>query len=209
MDKAKIFETTLKDYLAQISRIDMSLRADALGASASDGTLIIPLYGRPHRVSYSGVTDASGHKANFAVSVLLCCYILQCPRSEPVTGEWVTYREFKDAAPLTGYFTTNTNKIIETTFAGQIEMLKAAIGHAGGRLVEEPSFDLAAQFDMLPRIPVYIRFNDRDEEFPAQSSILFRESAETYLDMECLAIGGTFLAGLLINANAEKNGTSR
>ncbi len=209
MEKAKIFETTLKDYLAQISRIDISSRADALGGAASGGALIIPFYGRPHRVSNKGVTDAFGHKANFAVSVVLCCYILQCPRSEPVVGEWVTYREFRDAAPLTGYFATNTNKIIETTFAGQIDTLKAAIGHAGGRLAEGPTFDLAAHFDMLPRIPVYFRFNDRDDEFPAQSSILFRESAETYLDMESLAIGGTFLTGLLINAITGKNGIER
>ena len=38
----------------------------------------------------------------------------------------------------------------------------------------------------------------RDPEFPAQCVILFRQSAEQYLDMECLAIGGTFLSGILI-----------
>lgn len=105
------------------------------------------------------------------MSVVLCRYVLQCPKTPPAQGDWVTYREFKDAGPLTGYFTANTNKIIETTFAGDLAALTAACRRAGGRFVEAASFDVAVIFDLLPRVPVYFRFNDRDEEFPAQSSI--------------------------------------
>jgi hypothetical protein len=199
MKRAAVFETTLEDYLTQIGDIDLVSRAETLGATPREGALILPLYGIPHRVSKEGVFDAGGKKANFTVSVVLCRYVLQCPATVPTPGGWVTYREFRDAAPLTGYFTTNTNKVIETTYAGNLFALEDACHRIGGRLVEEPSFDLAAAFDLLPRIPVYFRFNDRDDEFPPQSSVLFRQSAEHYLDMECLAIGGTLLTGLLIN----------
>ncbi len=198
MKKAAIFEATLEDYLMQIGDIDLLSRAEILGATAREGALIFPLYGIPHRVSKEGVFDAGGQKASFTVSVVLCRYILQCPATVPAPGGWVTYREFRDAAPLTGYFTANTNKVIESTFAGKLARLEDACRRIGGCLIEEPSFELAVAFDLLPRIPVYFRFNDRDDEFPAQSSILFRQSAEHYLDMECLAIGGTLLAGLLI-----------
>jgi hypothetical protein len=199
MKRAAVFETTLEDYLTQIGNIDLVSRGVTLGATTREGALILPLYGIPHRVSKEGVFDAGGKKANFTVSVVLCRYVLQCPATVPAPGGWVPYREFRDAAPLTGYFTTNTNRVIETTYAGNLAMLEDACRRIGGRLVEEPSFDLAAAFDLLPRIPVYFRFNDRDDEFPAQSSVLFRQSAEHYLDMECLAIGGTLLTGLLIN----------
>ena len=209
MKKAKVFDTTLEDYLTQVGGTDLLSRADALGATADGGALIIPFYGTPLRVSEKGVFNASGERANFAVSVVLCRYVLQCPETTPASGEWVTYREFRDAAPLTGYFTTNTNKIIETTFAGNLSPLESACQSAGGRFVDVPSFDLAATFDFLPRIAVYFRFNDRDDEFSAQSSMLFRQSAEKYLDMECLAIGGTFLTGLLINAVPGSSGSNR
>ena len=199
MKRAAIFEATLEDNLAQIGDIDLLSRSEALGATAREGALTLPLYGIPHRVSEEGIFDAGGQKANFTVSVVLCRYILQCPATAPAPGGWVTYREFRDAAPLTGYFTANTNKIIETTFAGKLSALEEACRRIGGCLVEEPSFELAVSFDLLPRIPVYFRFNDRDDEFPAQSSILFRQSAEHYLDMECLAIGGTLLTELLIS----------
>jgi hypothetical protein len=198
MKKADVFEVTYRRYLEQIAGIDLIARADTLGAGVSDDALLIPFYGSPHRVSKAGVLNAAGQKATFAVRVLLCCYVLQCPEKEPDPGEWVTYREFKDAGPLTGYFTTNTNKIIETTFAGRIDMLKSACREMGGSAIDAPAFDVAFMFEMLPRVPVFFRFNDRDDLFPAQTSILFRQSAEKHIDMECLAIGGTYLTGLLI-----------
>jgi len=68
----------------------------------------------------------------------------------------------------------------------------------GAIAVEAPAFDVACMFQMLPRLPVFFRFNDRDDMFPAQTSILFRQSAEQHIDMECLAIGGTYLTGLFI-----------
>lgn len=197
--RSVVFEKTYREYLRRIASIDFMSRADMLGAEPSENTLTIPFYGEPYRISADGVVNAEGKKANFAICVLLCQYVLRCPEDRPATGDWVTYREFKDAGPLVGYFATNTNKTIETEFAGKIEALKST-GEAlnGVRYDDGSTYDLSMKFDCLPRIPVLLRFNDRDDEFPAQCSILFRQSAEKYLDMESLAIGGTFLSGMLI-----------
>ena len=55
---------------------------------------------------------------------------------------------------------------------------------------DQYSYDLAMQFDALPKVSVLLLFNDKDAEFPAQSSVLFEKRAEKYLDMECLAMVG-------------------
>ena len=202
MKKATVFEDTYRDYLAQIAGIDLFPKAERLGAEALENALIIPFYGKPHRISKEGVFNASGKRANFAISVVLCRYVLQCPPEIPLNGEWITYRELKDAGPLVGYFISNTTKIIETAFAGNTAALEAASQSLGGRFNQnESSYDLSITFDFLPRLPVYLRFNDKDDEFPAQCSLLFRQSAEKYLDMECLSIGGTYLTGALIGKN--------
>jgi len=52
----------------------------------------------------------------------------------------------------------------------------------------------------LPRVPVVLNFNDTDDLFPANCSVLYRASAELFLDMECLAMTGTLLAGRLIHS---------
>ncbi len=197
-DKATVFEETYRHYLERIADLDLISRAERLGVESDGADLLIRLYGSTYRVTPQGVFNPSGAPVNYAVCVVLCCYVLQCPPDTPPVGDWVTYREFKDAGPLVSYFTANTNKIIETTFSGRLDALENAGRALGGRRYDDgASHDLSLQFAFLPRIPVLLRFNDRDEEFPAQCSVLFRQSAEAYLDMECTAIGGTFLAGYL------------
>lgn len=200
-EKAKVFEETYHDYLKQLADIDYLSRADILGGRTSGNELIIDFYGREYRVSARGITDSDGQKANFAICVVLCKYILVCPGEVMQDGTWVTYREFKDAGPLIGYFNANTNKTIESTFSGRMDLLTRASQRLGAAPVEDgAAYDLSLMFKALPRIPVMLRFNDGDAEFPAQCAILFRQSAEHYLDMESLAIVGTFLAGNLIKA---------
>ena len=198
MNKSKVFEETYNKYMSQIRHIDLLPRAERLGAEPAGEALIIPYYKKSFRISTEGVFDETGKRANFAISVVLFQYVFSCPDEIPIAGDWVSYREFKDAGPLAVYFTSNTNKIIETTFSGNPEALRSACKRLGGRLFDDdPSWDLSLAFDMLPRIPIRLRFNDKDDEFPAQCSILFRKSAESYIDMESLAIGGTYLIGML------------
>ena len=130
--KATVFENTYREYLAQIAGIDFLSRAELLGAERAGNALVIPFYKEPYRVSADGVIDSLGKPANFAKSVVLCRYILQCPEDIPVGGSWVSYREFKDAGPLVSYFTSNTNKIIETAYTGNASALKTACESLGG-----------------------------------------------------------------------------
>jgi hypothetical protein len=199
MKPAKVFESTYRDYLRQIAAVDGPARAAVIGAEVSGGDLIIPFYGKPYRVSGAGISDLEDRPANFSIAVVLCRYILLCPGETPADGKWVTYREFKDAGPLTVFFANNTNKIIESAFGADPAAFETACKKLGGTpFRDDASHDASMIFPALPRIPVLLRFNYRDADFPAQCAVLFRQSAEKYLDMESLAIAGTFLAGGLI-----------
>jgi hypothetical protein len=201
MKKSKVFKETYNKYLSDMSDIDLLPRAFRLGAEPAGDALIIPYYETPFRISTDGVFYETGKRAGFAISVVLFQYVFHCPAEIPIAGDWVTFREFKDAGPLGGYFTSNNNKTIETTFEGNPEALQYACNRLGGRLLDDdPYWDFSVAFDMLPRVPIRIRFNDKDDEFSAQSSILFRQSAESYIDMESLAMGTTYLTGMLTKA---------
>lgn len=58
----------------------------------------------------------------------------------------------------------------------------------------EISYDLSMQFSVLPRLSLLLLFNDADEEFPAQCTILFQKHAVFYLDPESLIMTGILLA---------------
>jgi Domain of unknown function (DUF3786) len=198
MKKSAVFEETYNYYLSRIYDIDLMPRAARLGAETEDDALIIPFYETPFRISADGVFGPDGQRAGFSVSVVLFQYVFRCPDEIPMAGDWLTFKDFKDAGPLGGYFTSNINKVIESRFAGNPEALQQACKQLGGQFFDnDPSWDLSVTFYMLPRIPIHLRFNDKDDEFPAQTSILFRQSVESYIDMESLAIGGNHLANML------------
>ncbi len=200
MQQSHVFAETYQFYLEELGKIDITAKADLLGVRVENGGLRIPLYDTEYLVSREAITDTDGREVNPGLQVLLSKYILTCPMElPPLSDRLVTYREFKDAAPLISYFTTNTNKIIETTFAGNISALRERCLLLGGEIGYSQTYDLSVQFYALPRIPVLLNFNDRDELFPATASLLYRASAECFLDMECLAITGTLLAGKLIH----------
>jgi hypothetical protein len=121
-----------------------------------------------------------------------------CPEYEPDKADWVSFKDFKDAAPLTHAFATTVTNPISKMFSGRPAALEKACKKIGGyRPAEIFSYDVSIQFDALPRVPLLLLFNDKDKEFPAQCSLLFERRTEKYLDMECVAMLGMLLCGYL------------
>jgi len=198
-EKERLFEQSYRKYLTELAHLDLALRSESLGAQVSGNALQITFFGQAYRVSAGGIVDSAGKPPTAAVCVVLCRYILHCPAELPTDQDWVTFRDFKAAGPLVGHFTVNTNRLIATTFSGRCRALEKACEALGGQTVaDDAGYDLSMKIDALPAIPIFLRFNDKDEELPAQSTILFRRSAEHYLDLDCLAILGTYLAGNLV-----------
>jgi len=172
---APIFEETYKNYLAQVAEIDLASTAKRLGIELKGGEAQIPFFGQPFRVSAQGVFDPEGHKPIYAVRVALCRFLLLSPATPPVGEEWVTYKDFKDAAPFVGGFVNNTEKALVKYFSGRLPQLKEACRIMGGRPADlDLSYQVAVRFEALPRIPILLLFNDEDEDFPAQSTLLFQ-----------------------------------
>ena len=198
MDKSPIFDKTYQDYLSQIADLDLKSIKDKLGIQVADGKVIIPLFGRSYTVSGQGISGPEGRKPHLSTCVILCKYLIMCPSHEPQEANWVTFRDFKDAAPLINSFATTVTNPISTMFSGRPSALEIACKKIGGyRPAETFSYDVSIQFDALPRVPLLLLFNDRDEEFPAQCSVLFEKRTEAYLDMECVAMLGMSLCEYL------------
>ena len=194
MEKSSVFEETYTNYLAQIARLDFKKIADQLGAEMISDEMIIPFFGKPHRITAAGISDAFGNRPDFSVCVILFKYLLLCPSNDSVENDWVSFKDFKDSAPFAGAFFNYTEVPLAKYFSGRLKELEAACrGIQGHPPAATFSYDLCMQFDALPKIPVLLLFNDADEEFPAQCAVLFERRAENYLDMECLAMVGMLL----------------
>ena len=191
MEKEHIYDQTYQDYLSRIAELDFPFIADKLGIKIDGHQVVIPFFDKPYRLSAKGITDSSNRQPHLSVSVILCKYLLMCPLIEPLGGNWMSFKDFKDAAPLIQAFYNTVTQPIAETFSSRLAELETAGKKIGGYLpADQYSYDLAMQFDALPTLPVLLLFNDKDEEFPAQCSLLFEKRAEKFLDMECLAMVG-------------------
>ena len=157
MDKSSVFDETYNNYLAQIAELDFKKIADQLGAEKAGGELIIPLFGKSHRISPAGITEPSGNRPNFSVSVILFKYLLLCPDHDPVENDWVSFKDFKDSAPFSGAFVNYTEAPLAKYFSGHLKDLEAACrGIHGHPPAATFSYDLCMQFKALPKIPVLL-----------------------------------------------------
>ena len=208
MKQAPVFDEIYKQYLADVSAIDLKLTASSLGITVDGDEAIIPFYGIPHRVSGMGVMNKEGKRPIHAVSVILFKYLLLCPEQAPPTaGEWFKYHSFPDAAPYAQGFRNTAEQPISRAFTGKVDDLKRACMALGGQPGEAPfSCDLSISFPALPKVNLLMLFNDQDEEFSAECSILFEKHADAYLDMECLAMLGMVLATWLKNGPDYRDG---
>jgi hypothetical protein len=117
-----------------------------------------------------------------------------CPRQLPTEDDWVNYRELKDSGPLAAYFSNNTLGAVSKIYEKRKDILESVASFLGGVQPQQSyPYDVAVEFWVLPRIPILLLFNDKDEEFGAQTAILFEKRADCFLDAECLAM----LAGYL------------
>ena len=204
-NRSPVFEENYRFYIDRIKDIPLDRIASRLGAGTEKDGIVIPFFGRPYGVSAGGITDASGRKPPYFVCIVLFKYILMCPDQEPDIGDWVSFRNFKDAAPLITYFTKRVENDLTDHFSGQAGRLVSACRDIGGYPPElDLSYDVVMMFDALPKIPVLLLFNDQDDEFPAQCSVLFQQQTQDYLDMECVAGLGNVVAAQLIAADKEK-----
>jgi len=190
-EKSQVFDQTYEDYLSQIAGLDFNFIAATLGVKVDGGDVIVPLFGKSYRVSAQSITDSSGQKPHLAICVILCKYLLMCPMIQPLGGNWMAYKDFKDAAPLIQAFSNTVTRPLAETFAGRVAELESSGKKMGGYTPgEEFPYDLCLQFDALPKVPLLLLFNDQDDEFPAQCGVLFEKRTEKFLDMECLSMVG-------------------
>jgi len=179
MDKKNtVFEQTCNRYLAEIAGIDFRRIETKLGIDAREGAAVIPLLGTDYLVSCEAVTGPDGKTPPTAVCVILCKYLLMCPAFASPDADWVSFRDFRDAAPLIASFANTVEGFIASEFSGRSADLRLAAESLGGRPpAASYRYDVSLVIPALPRVPLLLLFNDADEGFPTACSLLFERRA--------------------------------
>lgn len=199
MARAPVFDQTYRHYLERLASLDIQACGDILGFDLDGPEAVVPLLGQSYHVGSKGVSDETGRKPPLGICIILFKYLIMCPAGPPVDESLCTYKDFRDAAPLVHYFNQNVTGKVAERFTGRAQALQAACERSGGEpFVADLGYEVKYCFAGLPKVPVYLLFNDEGDGFPAQCTLLFQRSAAIYLDMESLSMLGVALVEKLL-----------
>lgn len=204
IDKAagSVYDKTYRYYMELLKSRPFAGREQTLGVRQDGDGIVVPYFGQSIRWTQDGLCDESGRRPDFSDCVVVCRYLLMAPAAEPRQTDWVAYRDFPDAGPLTVFWADTVEGPLVRRFAGAIDRLDACCRSLGAQDREmDIACDLCRVFTPLPKVPLLLVFNDADEDFPAAASLLFERRAATYLDAESQAILGHCLVRRLIVAD--------
>ena len=196
-----VYDKTYRFYREQLKTIRFDGKEDVLEISLDGGEVVVTYFGQSIRLTADGLEDEAGRRPDFADCVVVCRYLIMCPLVEPKQKEWVAYRDFPDAGPLTVFWADTVEGPLANTFSGHVGALEKACDTLGGTNPHmDIACDLCRRFTPLPKMPLLLVFNDADDEFPASASLLLERRASTYLDAESQAILGHTLTNRLLAA---------
>ncbi len=196
---AKTYEEKFNDSFASVKEIDFLRNGEILGVTKKNDSLIFNFFNRKIYFSGNGIVDSENLPLTFAIKNTICNYLLKCPEPCSInSNNLVTIREFSGGGPLFSSFTTNTAKIIETTYSENSEKLKKRCVSLGGTILQNNGYDLSVKFKPFDMVPLILNFNEKDEMMKATALYLFQENGDKYLDLEFLMVICTYLTGELI-----------
>lgn len=205
-----VYNQTYHYYLEQLKSMRFDGKEDVLGITVDGDAIAVSYFGQTIRLTVDGLQDQAGCRPDFVDCVVLCRYLLMCPRYEPKQKEWVAYRDFPDAGPLTVFWVDTVEGALVRRFSGHVGVLEKACGSLSGAIPDmDITCDLCRRFTPLPKIPLLLVFNDADDDFPASASLLFEKRASTYLDAESQAILGHALTNRLLDAANDRTTKKR
>jgi hypothetical protein len=180
-------EQALEFLRRKVAEADLEALGRRAGATHDPGppqALELDFLGVAHRVTRADVSAAGGEAPTVWVKIFLLIYATRAGGSIP-TGQWVAYRDLPNTVSKSASFERVGDRL-GAAFEGRLAELDEAAARLGGKPSGFGSADRAYVFEALPRVSLLLLFWDREEGFPARSSILLDRGILDYLDQEAI-----------------------
>lgn len=192
-----VFLKNYEDYLYQLHGTSTAGWSAVLGIDVEENakSAKIPFLGRLYTVTPESISDEQGNRPDYGICVILLKYLLMCPESPPAEKNWIHSRDFKDTVQAQNSGLSDyAAKKIAALFSGDVSLLRRGLVELSGQIVDgEYPYDLSVYLPALPRVPLLVLYNDKDEHFPAEAFILYESRAHHFLDAECRVMVDWFL----------------
>lgn len=173
-----------------------------LSFDEGSGRIIVPFLADRYLVDLQShkVLFENGSEVYAFLSVLILHYLVGVTDA-PLSGEWISFREFEGGNPYYGSFNDRTLVPLKKAFGHQPDVLLNAAEPLGAEKLDFG--DVGVRVPVFPKLPLAIVLWRGDEEFPPDANVLYDKIANSILRTEDLAICGALTVSKL-RKNAEK-----
>lgn len=190
LPKQDNYERALKLGLEAFSRKDPGRAAEKAGAELVGRKLILPHLDR-HIVldldTHEFTIRETGEEAQIWLNILAIHYLNNADGRQPL-GKLKHFREFKEGSFYEPAFNRRTRDILIAVFGDDPAPMIEAGKKLAGKIIG--SADAAVELNYFPMLPITCLVWRGDEEFPAEASVLFDETAELFFSAEDMAVAG-------------------
>lgn len=182
------YEKLCEEWQERFLTLDQEQLTKKLPGLRADGDfLTFPYFNRKHgihRQTGEIISFENPEPLTYLSRMNIYTLLWFCKDSASFQGEWMPFRNLKDASPFGPAFQKTVVDVFARTFSGHLEALEYAFLELGGKKLSHS--DAGYQLDAFPWIPLQFLFWDGDEEFPAQANILFDKGAVDFIHVESL-----------------------
>lgn len=197
------YEHALRIGLEAFERKDPGRIAEKARAEFVDRCVVLPHLDRRIALNLDSrrfTIRETGQEVTTWLAILALHYLNNADGGQP-TGKLKHFREFKEGHFYEPAFNRQTKDILISAFGQNPEPMITAGKRLGGKILE--TGDAAVELAYFPCLPITCILWRGDEEFPAEASVLFDETAERFFSAEDMAVAGQMAVLELLKAARE------
>jgi hypothetical protein len=201
LPKQDNYEQALKIGLEIFDRRDPGRVAEKARVQLVGRSLVIPHLDKEislnvdtHRFSFRETDE----EAPIWLAILAIHYLNNADGRHP-TGRLKHFREFKEGHFYEPAFNRRTKEILVSVFGSNPGPMTKAGEKLKGKVLQ--TGDAAVELSYFPCVPITCILWRGDEEFPAEATVLFDETADIFFSAEDMAVAGQMAVLELLKAS--------
>jgi hypothetical protein len=204
LDPNRRFQIARDKTQVEWAAADPARCAALAGCAWSPAGVLVPFFGRPHRVTHPdgavqvvnpAHAEETPRDAHVSIQIVLLHYLLTA-NGTPPADRWLSFRELPDGLFYAQAFAGHAEGLLAEKLGANLDGFRRAAEALGGTCLDLAN--AAYRFQAFPRLAVAVLLWEGDEDFPAQARILFDAHAGHYLPTEDLSGVGDWLAHRLV-----------
>jgi hypothetical protein len=203
LPKQDNYEQALRIGLEIFSRKDPGRAAQKARADFKGRSVIVPHLDRKIALDVDTQRFSimeTGAEAAVWLGILTIHYLNNATGMQP-TGNLKHFREFKEGRLYEPAFNSRTRDVLIGVFGNKPGLMLEAGKKLDGKIIQ--TGDAAIELAYFPCLPVTCILWGGDEEFPAEASVLFDETADKFFSAEDMAVAGQMAVLELVKASRE------